>query len=370
MNICLLKGSLKKKGGLEKQAHRIALAFAERGARVTFLTMEPSTLEGPFSVEPLSVPRFPSFWKLEQYDRAVQKWLKQHPMDLVFGMERNRIQTHLRAGNGVHAAYLQSRLASEGKWKFRMCQINPLHRKILSLEKAAFESPSLQKLFVNSEMVRNEVLQYYRTDPKKIVVLHNGVEWEEWSAGFDSWEEGKKQMLKEWNLPQESLHLLFIGHGYRRKGLDPLLEALALWENREVHLSVVGKDKEMDRYRKKIARLGLENQVRLFGPQKEILPFYQLADLLVIPSFYDPFANVTVEALAMGLFVVSSKHNGGHEILTQENGAITHALTPCSILTALKKGPFKTQLSAVKIRNKTRPFDFSYQLPKLMAHCV
>ncbi len=56
-------------------------------------------------------------------------------------------------------------------------------------------------------------------------------------------------------------------------------------------------------------------------------PFYQLADALAIPSFYDPFANVTVEALAMGLFVVSSRSNGGFEILDPSKGIIIENLS-------------------------------------------
>ena len=67
--------------------------------------------------------------------------------DIVFGMERNRFQTHIRAGNGVHAAFLKSRLASEGVLKYGMCLINPLHRKILELEKEGFENPKLKKIF-------------------------------------------------------------------------------------------------------------------------------------------------------------------------------------------------------------------------------
>ena len=42
------------------------------------------------------------------------------------------------------------------------------------------------------------------------------------------------------------------------------------------------------------------------GYPDNVLKFYKIADCLVIPSFYDPFANVTVEALAMGVFVITS----------------------------------------------------------------
>ena len=73
----------------------------------------------------------------------------------------------------------------------------------------------------------------------------------------------------------------------------------------------------MDSYRAKAVQLGSKPKSASWSAGGNP-PFYQMADALVIPSFYDPFANVTVEALAMGLFVLSSKHNGGPEILTKK----------------------------------------------------
>lgn len=373
MNVVLLKARLGQKGGLEKYAHLIASAFLAKGANVTFLTAQepPKNLFEPLlSIQAFPVCRWPAFLRLEQFDRCVRRWLKKNPADVVFGMERNRVQTHLRAGNGVHAAYLKSRLAAEGRIKYAICQINPLHRKILELEKEAFEYPGLKKLFVNSHMVRQQVLDHYAADPGKIEVVHNGVEWKERSADFASWEQGRKAALAKFDLDPNTLHLLFIGNGYKRKGLDKLLEALAIRRCKDFHLSVVGKEKQIEKYRAKLIELGLEKRVRFFGPQDSVLPFYQLADVLMIPSFYDPFANVTVEALAMGLFVISSKTNGGHEILTKQNGAIIEDLLDIeSIAASLDLAFRKTPASASAIRETVSHLDFSRQLSKLVDVC-
>ena len=84
--------------------------------------------------------------------------------------------------------------------------------------------------------------------------------------------------------------------------------------------------------------------------------------------FYDPFANVTVEALCMGVFVVSSKTNGGHEILQPENGTIIDSLhDPESIAAALEYAMAhpKTDLSARQIRESVKHLDFENQLSLL-----
>lgn len=356
------------RGGLEKYAIRIASAFLKRGDEITCLTTG-KIEQIPSCVFP--VRSWPTFVKLEQFDKCVSRWVKQHSPDIVFGMERNRIQTHLRAGNGVHAAFLKMRRTSEGWMKYGICQINPLHRKILELEKAAFECPKLKKIFVNSRMVQKEVLRHYHVDPAKIEVIYNGVEWQEFEKPFSNWQRERFIFFEKFGLDPHAFHLLFIGNGYQRKGLEPLLTALSLWKFKDFHLSVVGKEKRIDRFRALAARLKIDSRVRFFGAQNGVIPFYQMADVLTIPSFYDPFANVTLEALSFGLFVISSKANGGHEILKEKTGIGFDEISPASILAALERSLYfrKTVTSANEIRSEIASFDFSNQLAKLMDAC-
>lgn len=374
-HVVLLKSRAGNSGGLEKYASRIASGFAERGARVSILTTGSPKNPLPhssISFYPVKTSPWPSFLRMEQFDRYVQRWLRSSPADIVFGMDRNRVQTHIRAGNGVHIAYLKSRVFTEGRIKHWVCLLNPMHRKILQLEKEAFENPQLIKLFANSNMIRSQLLEHYAIDPAKIEVIHNGVEWHEMEKDFSEWEEKKIEACKRFHLDPDKFHFLFIGNGYLRKGLDRLLEGLSRLKRRDFHLSVIGKDNRMEIYHAKAVQLGLKNSVRFFGSQPEIRPFYQLADVLAIPSFYDPFANVTVEALAMGLFVISSKNNGGHEILSDKNGAvIDNLLDPDSMEEALNIAleNRKSKASAILARQSAIHLDFSKQLRKLIEAC-
>jgi UDP-glucose:(heptosyl)LPS alpha-1,3-glucosyltransferase len=299
--------------------------------------------------------------------------LKEHPTEIVLGLDRNRSQTHIRAGNGVHAAYLQSRLLTEGRLKYGMCLLNPLHREILRLEKEAFEHPALQKIFTNSHMVKHEIMERFSTDPSKIFVLHNGVEWKEMEEDFALWPMQKMAHCKRLGLDPNQLHLLFIGNGYLRKGLKQLLHALSLLKSQEIHLSIIGKDKHQPLYEKEALELGLRSQVRFFGSRTDIRAFYQIGDILAIPSFYDPFANVTVEALAMGLFVLSSKSNGGSEVLTPQTGLVIDNLQDvASIAESLHKALLhrKTSKTALLIRESVEHLNYQTQLKKLVEYSL
>lgn len=373
-HVVILKSLASLAGGLEKSASRIISAFVDRGAQVSVLTTGKTPPNLPqVSFYSANTWSWPSFLKMEQFDRFTKEWIKHHQADLVFGMDRNREQTHIRAGNGVHDAYLQSRRFTEGRLKELSCHLNPMHRKILQLEKIAFEHPRLKKIFANSHMVRNQILERYKVDPANIDVIHNGVEWHEMQEDFTHWPSQKEALLEHFDLPSGVFHFLFVGSGYLRKGLGQLLTGLSRLPTRDFHLSVIGKDRRMEEYIQKTDLLGLSKHVRFFGPQSDIRPFYQLADALVIPSFYDPFANVTVEALAMGLSVISSYQNGGHEIITPQNGlCIESLLDPEAMTQALAralKSP-KTPARAQTIRNSVEHLDFSIQLDLLMKACL
>lgn len=361
--VTLLKSRFSHRGGLEKYTLRLAQAFVEAGCKVNLLTtIDPHAFSIPgVTIIPVAPTSKFTLYHLLQFDEACKKWLKKHPQDIVFGLERTTSQTHYRAGSGVHKVFLKRRSLVDGWWKRMTFAINPLHKTLLYLEKKALENPALKVLFTNSEMVKEEVLETYDVSPTKIEVVHNGVEWKEWEEPFYQTFDKEREEL---------FHFLFIGNGYRRKGLEFLLRGLSLLPIRDFKVSIIGKDKETAYFQKIVHSLAMDSQVSFFGPQQKILPFYQAADVLVIPSIYDPFANVTVEALAMGLFVVSSRYNGGKEVLTTENGILIESLTsPESIAEALKKAlnHKKTLSSAEKIRLSIQRLDFSQQLNKIVA---
>lgn len=375
--IVLLKSNLGNQGGLEKYTMRIARSFAEKGCPVTILTTSEekhlqhrySQLSSNVTITNLGKPAKLGLFKMRQFDKKCMDWLKAHPTEVVFGLDRNSFQTHYRAGNGVHAEYLEKRAKLESLYKRISFKINPMHRTILRLERLTFENPDLQVLFVNSQMVADEIKKHYQTAEHKIKVIHNGVEWEEMNADFLLWESKQVENCRQLGLDPCCFQFLFIGNGYRRKGLQYLLEALTniKWENYQ--LSVIGKDRELGGFEALANQLGIGKKVKFFGPRSDIRRFYQLADALVIPSIYDPFANVTVEALAMGIFVVTSKFNGGSEIITPETGVVIEDLfNRDSVTAALVKAlnhP-KTTKRAQMIRDSVKHLDFKNQLTQMI----
>lgn len=353
--LTLLKTRFEGNGGAEKYARTLAQAFHDKGYAVTVLTTGPVTKPYPFEIYTHKLKSRLSVSKLWEFEGICEKHLRRFPTDIVLGLDRNRFQTHLRASSGVHKAYLEHRKQFDPTLKRIGHILNPLHSSLLHIEKLGFEHPDLQVLFTNSNLVKKEILDHYVVDPDKIHVVHNGVQWQDFENPF-----------AEIRYDNPRYELLFIGSGFERKGLRPLLEALKHL-GPDVHLTVVGGDKRLASYQSRY-----NDQVSFVGPQDSALPYLQKADCLVIPSYYDPFANVTVEALAMGLTVVSSKTNGGCEVLTPETGILIEDLSAQeSLITALKAAierP-KTPIRAKMIRESVQHLDFSRQLDRYIALC-
>jgi D-inositol-3-phosphate glycosyltransferase len=123
--------------------------------------------------------------------------------------------------------------------------------------------------------------------------------------------------------------ILFVGRMDPVKGLDLLLRAVALLAHRPTLKLVVvggsGTEDEMKRSQALVARLGIEGQVDFRGSvaQEELPSFYQAADVCVVPSHYESFGLVAIEAFACGTPVIGSMVGGLPTVIRDgENGLL------------------------------------------------
>jgi len=284
-------------------------------------------------------------------------------------MDRTEAQTHLRAGGGCHAAWLRRRCAETSMLRCLSFRLNPFHRNTLSIEKRAFLSPGLRKIICNSNLVRKEIEEFYPAVSRKLMVIHNGVEWHEFSVPFSQAGARGESIRGHFDLRTGKFFFLFVGSGYARKGLEKAISALPLLPD-AAELIVVGKDKKEGQYRDMAKKRGLSKRVHFFGPRKDVIPFYQAADAFVLPTLYDPFSNASLEALAMGLYTVTSDANGCAEVIREGAGAVIPNPCTTGAVAAAMKTAMGPRLSGEEIRESVRHLDFEDQLKKLVEACI
>lgn len=330
MKVALVFKRLADSGGSERQVSMLAQQLAARGDEVHVFCASVRR-DVPPGVRVHVMPRLPlgrtlgllafSAWAR----RAVAAHEAVHGrFDVRHAFGRTAGQDVYRLGGGCHRTYLEQAHALD-----RPAWLRPLLRRLpYQLVKARIEERALRagglRVITNSGMVRDDLAFRYGLDPASVRVVPNGTDLQR----FRPPQPGERAALRaELGLAPDAEVALFLGTGYARKGLDPTLRALArLRPSRpRLHLLVVGRDRRPDRWRALSHALGVDAAVTWLGPRPDPERLYRAADVLVLPTAYDPAANSTVEALASGLPVVTSSTNGAGEILDAATGTVVPA---------------------------------------------
>jgi UDP-glucose:(heptosyl)LPS alpha-1,3-glucosyltransferase len=372
MQIAIIKSNYTPYGGGEKYATRIINAFDKKDIHVDVLTAESGMWEGSHQKSrfiTLKQSQYNNLLKLLTFNASVNRHLKNTSYDCIFGMDRTEYQTHMRAGGGCHAAWIQRRCQEHSILRCLSFRINPFHRMMINIERRAFLSQKLKRIFCNSNLVKKDIIHYYPDAKDKITVVHNGVEWHEFSKAFSESETTKGDLLQSLTLYPDRYYFLFVGSGYERKGLRKALAALTLLPT-SVELIVVGKDKNENKYKKIASKTGLGQRVHFFGPQKNVTPFFQVSDSFILPTLYDPFSNASLEALAMGLYTVTSNANGCSEVIKDGAGFVIEDNSDIDSIAEAMKTALHKRLSKPEIRESVRHLDFDSQLYKIVDVCL
>jgi len=170
-------------------------------------------------------------------------------------------------------------------------------------------------------------------------------------------------------LDPDAFYFLFVGNGFERKGLKFAIEALSLFP-RDIKLIVVGNDKNIKKYKKLVHDLKLSNRILFAGYQQNVIKFYQIADTFLLPTLYDPFSNASLEALAMGLFVVTTKDNGCSEVIKDFSGIVIENSNEVDSLVYAMKLAISKEKDPFKIRMSVAHMDVEEQVKKLVEVCV
>lgn len=226
----------------------------------------------------------------------------------------------------VHSHYWLSVLAGERlarTWAIpHLAMFHTLAEVKLRARASEHESPArldaerrlvhaVDRIVAATEHERRLLRQIYRVPPTRVEVIPLGVDLERFQP------RDRATARRALGIGTYERILLAIGRIQPLKGLDILIRALADMTDRTgVRLLVIGGD---DRAQPEIARLratadevGVADAVVFVGPvpHGELPVYYNAADLVVVPSFYESFGLVAVEAMASGVPVVASRVGG------------------------------------------------------------
>ena len=190
----------------------------------------------------------------------------------------------------------------EGNNTYRMIQDDLPNRWLAHLRKVVtgFAYRRADAILAISHGLAQGLEENFSIDRSRLHVIHNPVE----TSPLE-------------RRPAQEPRLLAIGRLEYQKGFDLLLEAFAQLSNTSTRLTILGEGSQRQALEGQIAELGLQSRVDLPGFVSDLKPHLQKAHLFVLPSRWEGFGCVVIEAMAQGLpVVVTDCHYGPSEIVS------------------------------------------------------
>ena len=245
--------------------------------------------------------------RLIRFNQSVSEILRKENFDITQSHERMCGIDIFRAGDGVHASWLEKLSRESGHTKKFWLKHDPYHQEVLRLEKLMAQDSRIT-FVANSTMTKNDLINYLNLPQDRIVTIKNG--FDNSQIKLPTPQEKLTSKLKL-GINPDLPFILFVGSGFERKGAHLLVKTAEI--SPDIQIGIVGKDKRLDKLKTIIHQKKLENRVFIYGPQKDIAQYYQAADIFCLPSLYDSFSNAVLEALAYGLPCVLTENVGMHD---------------------------------------------------------
>lgn len=310
----------KKLGGAERFSINLIKALLQRGHKISVACYSWDKKYEELGIDFIRIPKARLFhdpW--EEYARELRKALdnaEQKP-DVVCGLTQTYPQDVHRFAGGIYAYWLPKKYPRT--WFFQ--KFMPRNRRILAFEKKLYDPKNLGYAVAISEMDKRLLQKYYDFPEERIVTIYNGIDQEEFHDRGRA--EAREKLTKANAVDPKTRIVLFSANNYKRKGLPEAVEALLKTKDpSKFTLVVIGKpDKGLRSALKR--KIGDKFKTVWLSRVDDPAEYYRGSDIMLFPTHYDSFANVTAEAMLCGLPLITTKDAGGAEMVTENvNGFV------------------------------------------------
>jgi len=344
-----------KTGGMNVYIRELARELGAQGLTVDIFTRRSSPLEpaldhslgehvslvtikaGPLQV----LPPEAQFEHLSEFTAALIAYATLHNLqyDIVYSHYwlSGWVAIKLKDAWGIPFVHMYHTLGQMKKRITQLSQIQPDRRILTEIEIVRWA----KRIIAATPAEQAQLRWLYRARRKQITVIPPGV-----NPGFFHDGLSQADACKALGLAATSQVLLFVGRLEPLKAVDTILEALHVLRARapsllhRLHFIIVGgdlrnhKDHEMQRLQHLSLQLGIDRIVRFVGAkeQAELPLYYAAATAVIMPSEYESFGMVALEAMSTGTPVIASQV-GGLQFLVrdQETGYHIPAREPISL---------------------------------------
>ena len=318
LNIGFVRRGFSPSGGAEAYLRRVAGALVAAGHEATLFTTEDWPEKEWAFGRIICIGEEGPIAFADELERSDPR---KH-CDLLVSLERVWRCDFFRAGDGVHRAWLERKAQFETKLTKIVRHFNRKHDAILRLEKALLGNGGARRVIANSAMVRDEIVRHYGFADDAIDLIRNGVRVSDFGPAPRKRAAARAQL----RIGVDEIAVLFLGSGWERKGLRFAIGAIEKMRDQRMRLLVAGRGNQR-KYR--------SSNVTFLGEIEDVRLPLAAADIFILPTVYDPFSNASLEAMAAGLPVITTRSNGCSEIIESKvHGSVVDCPNDVNALSA------------------------------------
>lgn len=311
MKLAIVRRRFASAGGAERFIENTMAALSGSGVEVTLVAEAGDGLPAD-SDRFLRLPsaKGSRTRRYQAFQTAVSEAVRRSSFNLVQSHERLVDADLFRAGDGVHAAWVERLKRERAWWRRPLLDADPFHRHLMMTERRMARETDM--IFVaNSAMVARELKDWLDLPDARIRVIENGVDLDIFRPPTA---EERDSARAGFGLMPDDRVVGFVGSGFERKGAFALVEALAMPELDGVKALIAGRDKRSSGLARRIEQLGLGGDVKMLGAVSGVAGLLHACDAFALPTLYDPMPNAALEAIACGLPIVTTPDAGIGEV--------------------------------------------------------
>ncbi len=305
-------------GGAEMVSVNLSKKLAASGHDVHIYTRYSETEMEGTHIHRIKTIKWLSPLRLISFQKKIKNMLGSENFDLVYSLCQVYPVDIYRVGDGIHQHWMKVQYPNIIlRWSKYLTSL--VHLAMVFLENRIFRGKNCRFFITNSILIKDQIKEYFFISDERIKVIYNGVD----RTLFNPDAQKHRKVMREKYRIGDELVLLFMANNWERKGLSTIIEAAANSGIEKIKVVIVGRGKD-SRYihLAKTKKINPDNLI-FTGRVKDVEKYYGMADIFILPSRYEPFSNVCIEAMACGMPVITTKTNGASELInTGENGFI------------------------------------------------
>ncbi|MGL4315191.1 MAG: glycosyltransferase family 4 protein [Pseudomonas sp.] len=304
-------------GGLQRDFMRIALECQQRGHAIRVYTpIWEGEVPAGFDVRVAPIKALFNHHRNEKFSAWLAADLARDPVDRLIGFNKMPGLDVYYAADGCYEDKAQTLRAPIYKRWGR-------YKHFADYERAVFAPESKTEILMISEVQQPLFIKHYQTPQARFHLLPPGIAADRRAPANAA--EIRAEFRREFRLSDDELLLVQIGSGFKTKGLDRSLKALAALPRelkQRSRLIAIGQDDPRS-FQLQAKALGVSDQVQILKGRSDIPRFLLGADLLIHPAYNENTGTVLLEALVSGLPVLVSDVCGyAHYIAEADAGRV------------------------------------------------